>query len=175
MDKLKANLQHYWHQLYYLALCGDTRPATIFVAISGFHWTWMALWPGETIDRPTYTHMKEIIPTDEGWALVFLTVTVLQMARLFSPPTRNSRWLDFGLKTVAAALYTFTAVACMLSIFPLPMAMADNLTVAMAALWDLSRWESRRGCGGFRFSRATCGECPLQDRCPKSDRCTNGG
>lgn len=143
----------------FLWLCGDTRPATICVILSGYLWGGLLLMPGDTIERPTYRIMKAVIPSDEMWAAVFLAVATAQLVRLFAVTTSRSRWVDFGIKTTACGLYSFTALACLLSISPVPAAMADNVVIALAAWWDLSRWEVVRGCGSTRL--LPHGECPL--------------
>lgn len=146
-------------RMRFLWMCGDTRPATICVILSGFLWGGLLLMPGETVDRPTYRIMKAVLSTDEAWAVVFLTVATLQLVRLFAVTTSRSKWWDFSLKIMACGVYSFTAIACILSISPVPAAMADNAVIALAAWWDLSRWEMVRGCGSTKL--LPHGECPL--------------
>ena len=154
-DRLKI----FAKRLAYLWRCGDTRPATICVILSGFLWTAMLLAPGDTIARPTYLHMRQIIASDTGWAAVFAAVATLQLWRLFADTGSRGKWLDFALKITACFLYGFTAVACITSISPIPAAMADNVVIALAAWWDLYRWDVRRGCGARHYPS---GDCPLE-------------
>jgi hypothetical protein len=51
---------------------GDTRPATIASVLSGYLWAAFLLFPEETLSRPTYRHMAEVLPQDECWAGFFL-------------------------------------------------------------------------------------------------------
>lgn len=157
--RARDRLHIFCNRLAYLWRCGDTRPATICVIFSGFLWAGLLLIPGDTIDRPTYRHMHQIIRSDEGWAAVFLTVAMLQLWRLFAITGSRGKWLDFSLKITACFLYGFTAIACLTSIFPAPAAMADNIVVAIAAWWDLYRWDVRRGCGARYYPS---GDCPME-------------
>jgi hypothetical protein len=153
----------FWRRLRFLWLCGDTRPATICVILSGYLWAFLLVMPGDTVARPTYKHMRQVLATDEMWALAFGIVATLQLWRLFALTTARSRWWDFGLKITAAFLYGFTAVACLTSIAPVPAAMADNIVIALAAWWDMYRWDVARGCG----SRVVpSGACPYEERRP---------
>jgi hypothetical protein len=150
------DIRLFWRRIRFLWLCGDTRPATICVIMSGYLWAAMLAMPGDTIARPTYTHMRQMIPTDGGWAAAFAIVASLQLWRLFALTTDRSKWWDFALKVSACFLYGFTAIACLTSISPIPAAMADNVVIAVAAWWDLYRWDVRRGCGARLIPSGAC-------------------
>ena len=141
------NLKLFWRRMCFLWKCGDTRPATLCVIMSGYLWAIMLAVPGDTLARPTYRHMRDLIPSEEIWAVVFAVVASLQVWRLFALTTQRAKWWDFGLKVTACVLYAFIFIACITSLWPIPAAMADNAVIAFAAWWDLSRWDISRGCG----------------------------
>lgn len=158
-NKLCFDLALFYRRIIYLWRCGDTRPATIIVILAGYIWTALLMLPGETIARPTYLHMREVIETDLGWAAVFFVVATLQVWRLFALTTGRSRWGDFVLKVMACGVFTFTSLACLTSLTPTPAAMAGDVAVTLASVWDLLRFDTRRGCGAHHFPT---GECPLE-------------
>ena len=151
-----TNIKLFYRRLSFLWRCGDTRPATICVILSGYLWAGMLAWPGETVARPTYRHMKDLLPNDMTWAALFFVVASLQVWRLFSLTTERAKWWDFTLKITACVLYAFVFIACTTSLSPVPAAMADNAVIAFAAWWDLSRWDIVRGCGARSNSHGGC-------------------
>jgi hypothetical protein len=155
-SKLCFDIALFYRRMRFLWICGDTRPATICVILSGYLWAVLLLLPGSTITRPTYRHMREMLPTDEAWAAAFIVVATLQLWRLFSLTTERSKWADLFLKIVACGLYTFVSIACLTSLWPIPAAMADNVVISIAAAWDLLRFDVRRGCGANHYPSGAC-------------------
>lgn len=138
---------------------GDTRPATIASVMSGYLWGIFLLFPEETLSRPTYKHMAEVMPQDECWAGLFFMVASLQLWRLYARTSRRSIRFEYMLKIIACAMWSFVGLACMFSLYPPPAAMSDTLIISFATWWDLIRFTPCRVC-----QEVTCeiGVCPYE-------------
>jgi len=150
-------VKRFAHKIGHLWQRGDTRPATIASVLSGYLWAIFLLLPEETLNRPTYRHMADVLPNDDCWAALFVIVASLQLWRLYAVTTRKAiRW-EYCLKIVACAIWSYVGLACMLSLYPPPAAMSDTLVIAFGCWWDLLRFESCRVC-----DEVTCqsGACP---------------
>jgi hypothetical protein len=136
---------------------GDTRPATIASVLSGYLWAAFLMFPEETLSRPTYKHMAEVMPQDECWAGLFVIVATLQLWRLYATTNRRSIRFEYGLKIIACSMWSFVGLACMFSLYPPPAAMSDTLVIAFGCWWDLVRYTPCRLC-----PEVTCetGVCP---------------
>ena len=150
-------VKRFAQKLGYLWARGDTRPATIASVLSGYLWAIFLLFSEDTLARPTYKHMSEVLPNDESWAAVFIVVASLQLWRLYATTTRKTIHYEYILKIIACAMWTFVGLSCMFSLYPPPAAMSDMLVIAFATWWDLLRLGSCRVC-----EEATCqsGVCP---------------
>lgn len=152
-------IRQFGQKLGFLWTRGDTRPATIASVLSGYLWAAFLLFPEETLSRPTYRHMAEVMPQDECWAGLFIVVATLQLWRLYAVTTRKAIKWEYLLKIIACAMWSFVGLACMFSLYPPPAAMSDTLVIAFATWWDLLRFESCRVC-----EEVTCqnGACPYE-------------
>jgi hypothetical protein len=144
-------------QLRGLYRYGDTRVATIASIMSAYLWAGCLAWPGDTLDRPTYRHMAEVMPEDWHWSALFVTVGSLQLWRLYVKTTRKAIPFEYALKAIALSMWTFVGLACMFSIYPPPAAMSDTLVIAVLCWWDFIRFESCRICDEVVCSK---GDCP---------------
>ena len=125
---------------------GDTRVATVASIMSAYLWAGCLLWPGDTLDRPTYRHMAEVMPEDWHWSLVFLTLGSVQLWRLYAKSWRYTLKYECALKALALSVWSFVGFACMFSIYPPPAAMSDTLVVAVLCWWDMMRFDYCRTC-----------------------------
>lgn len=150
-------MRTFCQRLGYLWKQGDTRPATIASVLSGYLWAIFLLFPEDTLDRPTYRHMREVLPDDEYWAALFIAVATLQLWRLYATTSRKAIKWEYLLKIIACSMWSFVGLACMFSLYPPPAAMSDTLVIAFGCWWDLLRFESCRIC-----EQVTCdeGDCP---------------
>jgi hypothetical protein len=132
-----------------------SNPWTLASIMSGYLWGFALLAPGDTTARPTYRHLAEVA-SEEVWTAVFLTVATLQLWRMVCRSNRKTFPYEFCLKLIAAILWAFVGVACMISQWPLAAAMADTMVVALFSWIDLVRV---RPCHG----------CPIGGTCPPGD------
>lgn len=147
----------FWRRIYGIWKYGDTRVATIASIMSAYLWSVLLLWPGETLARPTYRHMQEVMPYDEYWATLFMLVGTLQLWRLYAKTSRYAIKWEYLLKIVACSMWSFVGFACMFSVYPPPAAMSDTLIIAVGCWWDMVRFDHCRICDEAVCAR---GECP---------------
>lgn len=125
----------------------DTRIASYVSILSGLGWGLGLMFPGDTLARPTYRFMNDVAP-EAAWAIWFVLVAVLQGFRLyqfaFTPNSRmlGFRWFDLGIRFCAMVTWTFVAIACLASQWPIAVAMFDTMIVAMFAWWDFARYDT---------------------------------
>lgn len=136
---------------------GDTRVATIASILSAYAWAACLLWEGETMARPTYKHMAEVLPTDDHWAALFIAVGTLQFWRLYTRTSRKSIKWEYLLKIVACSMWSFVGLSCMFSVYPPPAAMSDTLVIALGCWWDMVRFDYCRIC---QEEVCESGDCP---------------
>ena len=159
MMKLCLLARQFVRELVGLWRYGDTRPATLASILSAYAWAACLLWPGETMDRPTYHHMAEVMDADEKWAALFIIVGSLQLWRLYAATSRRFIRYDYALKIVACSMWTFVGLACMFSIYPPPAAMSDTLVIAVGTWWDMVRYD-RHHCRICDETVCEKGGCP---------------
>jgi hypothetical protein len=122
-----------------------SNPWTLASIMSGYLWGFALLAPGDTTARPTYRHMHEVASEWE-WTVVFLTVATLQLWRMVCRSNRKTFPYEYVLKWLAAVLWSFVGLACMIAQWPLAAAMADTLVVALFSWVDLIRMRPCMGC-----------------------------
>lgn len=118
--------------------CADTRPATYCSMLSGYLWAVGLLLPGQLFDRPAMVHLAAVA-SQFVWAMVFITLSTLQLWRLYVSANRLSNPLEYGTKMAAVLVWTFTAIACLISRYPPPLLVADTLVIMVATWWDFLR------------------------------------
>jgi hypothetical protein len=122
-----------------------SNPWALASIMSGYLWGFALLAPGDTLARPTYRHMHEI-SGEWVWTFVFLSVATLQLWRIFCRSNRRTFPYEYTLKWLAAILWSFVGLACMIAQWPLAAAMADTLVVALFSWVDLARIKPCKGC-----------------------------
>jgi hypothetical protein len=134
-----------WGGLKALWSAMKANPWASMSVISGWGWGIALLLPGNTLDRPTYKYMHAVAE-EEYWTVLFLMIAALQTWRLFRRTTPALFRYEVLLKSVACATWTFVAVACYFSQWPLAAAMSDAVAVAFAAWVDLIQVQPCKGC-----------------------------
>lgn len=129
---------------------GDTTPATLASIMSSALWLICLIFPGTLIGppgigRPTYRYMYEVAD-EQTWCFVFASIFALQLWRMFcqgySDKYPNLLFLfEIAIKTWAAMIWTFIAIACMIAQYPPAAAMSDAIVVAGLCWWDMLRCE----------------------------------
>lgn len=124
----------------------DTTLATVAVMLSGALWAICLAFPGNTVSRATYKHMAWLLP-ESGWLALFVGVVILQAWRLWAQVhgLPHAFW-DTAARGVAAVVWTYVAIACMVAQYPPAAAVSDTVVIALAAWWDFVRSET----GGAR-------------------------
>ena len=123
-------------RLWYLLMRADLDGIRFFLALSSLLWGLLLLAPGETFERSTYTIMAKM--ADEWvWAAAHLVHGFAALASLFGVTIRR---ISFTLGPLLGAfLWTFSSIAMMAAVHPLPAAIAPHLVGSVAAWWLLVR------------------------------------
>lgn len=116
----------------------DTRSVTYISMLSGYLWTIGLLLPGQLFDRPAMVHMATIMGA-WPWAILFSSLSSLQLWRIYVSANRLSNPLEYATKMAAVLVWTFVASACLLSRYPPPLLVADTLVIMLATWWDFLR------------------------------------
>lgn len=129
-----AALMHIWSR-------GDTRIATLASIASGWFWASCLAFPGDTLARPTYKVMAQAGP-EEAWIAAFVIISSLQSWRFWCRLTSSKAILiEAAIKTIATAMWTYIAYACMFAQYPPAAAVSDTVVVALLTWWDFLRWD----------------------------------
>lgn len=110
----------------------DLIASRMTLALGELAWAVMLLWPGDTFDRPTYAHMAMVV-NEEFWGIIFLVSCFTQMTIVLSNDlhTRFSRYFA-GWN---AALWIYTVVSMLMSVYPPPAAIGGEIALAFSAGW----------------------------------------
>ena len=129
-----ASLTHIWFR-------ADTRMATLASITSGWAWAICLAFPGDTLARPTYKIMASVGP-EGAWITAFIVMSSLQSWRFWCRLTTSKSYvIESAIKTLATAMWTYIAYACMLAQYPPAAAVADTCVVALLTWWDFLRWD----------------------------------
>lgn len=124
-------------RLKFLFLTASTDTVNLFLCVSSLLWAALLLWPGHTFDRPTYSMMGQLAP-EVAWGIAHLIHSLAGLYALFLG--RNNRTL-FALDPVLGCfLWTTSAIAMCLSVYPPPAAIAPHIIGAFASWWLLVRY-----------------------------------
>lgn len=146
------------HKMLWIARYGDTSPATIASMLSAFLWAICLLFPGDTIARPTYRHMGEVA-VETTWIGVFLFIGVSQAWRLSVGRKGEGKIgdiINLSIKVIAATVWTYVAIACLIAQYPPAAAMADCIVIAGGCWWDFARYE---------VTPSKCRRCVVEFEC----------
>ena len=110
----------------------DLISSRLTLAFGEFCWAVMLLWPGNTFDRPTYSHMASTM-NEEMWGIIFLLscITQVTVVLLDDMPSTFSRYFA-GWN---AALWLYTVYSMLASIYPPPAAIGGEIALAVSACW----------------------------------------
>ena len=111
----------------------DLIASRITLAIAEFAWAVMLLWPGNTFDRPTYTHMAMIF-NEEVWGVLFLLSCVTQVTIVLTDDL-CSRFARYFAGWNAVLWLYVGVVSPLMSVYPPPAAMGGEMAVAISAMW----------------------------------------
>lgn len=131
-------------RLIWIARYGNTSPATIASMAAAFLWAICLLFPGDTIARPTYKHMGEVA-SEQTWIFIFMSIGFAQAWRVVSRndgATRRLYYLELSIKMIAALVWTYVAIACLIAQYPPAAAMSDCVVIAAGCWWDFARYEA---------------------------------
>ena len=163
-----------------IAVYGDTTPATLASILSSALWLVCLVFPGTLIGppgvgRPTYRYMYEVAD-EPTWCLIFGSVFLLQLWRMFcqeqySEHRKSIFVLEVAIKTWAAMVWTFIALACMIAQYTPAAAMSDAIVIAGLCWWDMLRCESQPSQCVSCISGRNChdGWCPYAKGFPHGD------
>lgn len=99
-------------------------------------WAIMLLWPGETFDRPTYAVMSRVA-SEEIWGLLFAGSSMMQLTIVLLEEYHTRQARLFAAWN--AALWAFTVVGMILSVYPPPAAIGGEISLAVLAIWIFVR------------------------------------
>lgn len=128
--------QKYLHAFSRALWDTDFLSSRITLAIGEFFWAIMLLWPGDTFDRQTYSHMAAVMP-ENAWGLLFLAsgVTQLSIVLIEDMHSRFARYFAAW----NAALWCYTVYAMIASVYPPPAAIGGEIALAITATWIFTR------------------------------------
>ena len=110
----------------------DLIASRVTLALGELFWAIMLLWPGDTFGRPTYSHMAMVI-NEEAWGVLFLLSSVTQISIVLSDDLHSQFAKYFSGWN--AALWLYTVVSMLLSVYPPPAAIGGEIAVALSAIW----------------------------------------
>lgn len=124
-------------RLLRMAFYSDLNPIRIILALSEMIYAVAFFWPGETITRQPYHHMRYIMSTDEAWGLLFLTSAVLQSYILLSAKYHSHFAVTFAF--LNATLWWVASLTIYTALYPPAAGMSGEIALAMGATWVFSR------------------------------------
>jgi hypothetical protein len=127
----------------YLLFVSSTETMRVHIALGSLLWGILLLTPGDTFDRPTYTYMAMIGP-ELAWAVAHL---VHGGASMLSVLTGRRGFVVCVLDPVlGCVLWTSSAIAMLIAVYPLPAAIAPHLMGAAVSWWMLVRYLGEARC-----------------------------
>lgn len=99
-------------------------------------WAVMLLWPGDTFTRPTYAAMSHAAP-EMVWATIYAASATIQLYIVIGESfhTRLAR----AFAGWNAALWVFTVVGMLGSVYPPPAAIGGEIALTVLAVWIFVR------------------------------------
>lgn len=110
----------------------DLVASRLILATAEWFWFILLMWPGDTMQRPTYTIMGHIM-NEHTWAFVFLVTAMMQTTIVLT-----QQYHTLFAKTFAgfnAGLWTFVVISMLLSVSPPPAAISGEIALAIASVW----------------------------------------
>lgn len=110
----------------------DLIGSRITLAIAEFTWAIMLFWPGDTFDRPTYSHMA-VVMSEEWWGLVFLLSSFIQISIVLRQKCNETwAWYFAGWNF---CLWGFTVCSMLASVYPPPAAIGGEIALCLSSFW----------------------------------------
>jgi hypothetical protein len=110
----------------------DLVASRLVIALAEWFWFALLLWPGDTMARPTYAIMGQVLP-EPAWACIFLLSAIMQTSIVLTESYHSLFARIFaGLN---AGLWGFVVLSFLLSVSPPPAAVSGEIALAFAALW----------------------------------------
>jgi hypothetical protein len=110
----------------------DLVGSRLTLACAEFFWALMLFWPGNTFDRPTYSHMS-VIMVEEWWGMLFLVSSFIQVAIVLRQRCNSTlAWYFAGWNF---CLWGFTVWSMLASVYPPPAAIGGEIALALSAFW----------------------------------------
>jgi hypothetical protein len=120
-----------------LVIYTDTTGVRFLLAIAALSWAFFLLWPSDTFQRPVYAIMASIGP-QEYWAACFAVYGFSALWRVLSDIPR--RCTALAINIVGVCLYGGVAMSVWFAMpYPIPAAIAPDLTLALTSFWVLMR------------------------------------
>lgn len=110
----------------------DLIASRMTLALGEFAWAVMLLWPGDTFGRPTYHHMA-LAMNEELWGVIFLVSCITQSTIVLMNDLHSTFSRYFAGWN--AALWIYTVVSMLMSVYPPPAAIGGEIALAFSASW----------------------------------------
>lgn len=110
----------------------DLIASRLALALAEMCWAAMLLWPGDTFDRPTYSMMGHVA-NEHTWAFAFFVTSIMQFSIVVQADYHGKFARYFAGWN--AALWIFTVVSMMLSVYPPPAAIGGEVALMVTATW----------------------------------------
>jgi hypothetical protein len=110
----------------------DLVASRLIIALAEWFWFALLLWPGDTMLRPTYNIMGQVMP-ENAWAFVFLMSAIMQTTIVLSESYHSLFARMFA--GFNAGLWSFIVVSMLLSVSPPPAAISGEIALACASVW----------------------------------------
>lgn len=128
-------------RLTHLFLHANVDPLRFFIAASSLLWAVLLFWPGDTFDRQTYALMRAVAP-ETAWAIAHLVHGSVAIYSVLSGHRSRAAWLADPI--LGCLLWSTSSAAMLLSVYPVPAAIAPQIVGALASWWLMVRYEVRR-------------------------------
>jgi hypothetical protein len=110
----------------------DLVASRLIIALAEWFWFVLLMWPGDTMQRPTYSIMGHVMH-EEAWALLFLMSAIMQTTIVLTESYHSLFARMFA--GFNAGLWSFIVVSMLLSVSPPPAAISGEISLALASIW----------------------------------------
>lgn len=125
-------MKNFMHSATRVLFDSDLVASRLIIAIAEWIWFAMLMWPGDTMERPTYKIMSHVM-TEEAWAAVFLLSAVMQTSIVMTESFHSLFARMFA--GFNAGLWMFVVMSMLLSVSPPPAAISGEIALALASVW----------------------------------------
>jgi hypothetical protein len=110
----------------------DLVASRLIIALAEWFWFALLLWPGDTMERPTYHVMSHVMP-EPAWAFVFMMSAIMQTSIVLTECYHSRFARTFA--AFNAGLWAFVVISMLISVSPPPAAISGEIALAFASLW----------------------------------------